>query len=227
MEAIAEALNAQIGFPAARISIVDQDSLGDAVRTAEGLQDGSLVILTGGGATLRPQAFYAFVSALMADDTEAVYSDHDHEDAEGRRTRPVFKPAMSPEFMRHHPYAGPVVAIRLTREMRSRVPKLLAGALEGDPATVFAAMLLDIDRAHVTRVPLCLYSVPRSGGKNDKNLDFFYEFVPGNEKYRSIACAMDLPRSASSFPLATDTSCSKLVSRASWKRQIIHPIDTK
>jgi GT2 family glycosyltransferase len=193
-EAIAEALNAQIGFPAARSFIVDQDALGDAVRTAEGLQEGSLVILTGGGVILRPQAFYAFVSALMADDTVAVYSDHDHEDAEGRRTRPVFKPAMSPEFMRHHSYAGPAVAIRLTREMRSRVPKLLQGALEGDPATVFAAMLLDIDRKHVTRVPLCLYSLPRSRGETDADLDFVYEFVPGNEKDRSIACTMDLPQ---------------------------------
>ncbi len=189
----AQALDEQVGCLTPLTLIVDRDRLTEAVKVVEGLPEGSIVILIGGNAKLRPQAFYCFVSALISADKDAAYSDHDHEDLDGRRSRPVFKPQMSPDFMCNFSYAGPVVALRMTRRLQSKLPIVLKRALEIDPAAL-CAVAAQYDRKRITRLPLCLYSVPRTFAENETGLDFIYEFVPGTADHHSISHIVDLPQ---------------------------------
>lgn len=177
-EALHEA-DRPVGVTPRRRVVARQDTLFDATRAEADLPDGAVVILTAGGAVLRPHSAYAFAMALVRDGAEAAYSDHDHVDRDGQRRHPVFKPAMSPDFMAHTPYAGPVVALRIGGGNRARIVEALRMALEADPATAFARLLLATDRRRVTRVPLCLYSLPQGGGASGPDGQELLEVVPG------------------------------------------------
>ncbi len=132
-EDIRLAVAGQVGARTTLRIVGSRDDLAQAARTIGELPDGAVVILVAGDARLRPQAAYAFARALARGDCDAAYSDHDHEDPEGRRTRPVFKPAMSPVLMSLLPYAGPVVAVRLTVDNRTTMSRTLARALDAIP----------------------------------------------------------------------------------------------
>ena len=67
----------------------------------------------GVGDTLAPEAV-ALVAATAAETPEidVIYADEDWLDAGGRRERPFFKPAFSPDLLTELPYLGPAAFVR-------------------------------------------------------------------------------------------------------------------
>lgn len=119
----------------------------------------TVVLLCGDGALVRPHAAFVLSRALTGAD--AAYADHDHLTADGVRAGPVFKPAMSPEFMRRVPYAGPLVAAVLRDGSRTRLGAAVAAAAAGgEAADAWASLLLDLPRGRVARVPFVLFHQP-------------------------------------------------------------------
>lgn len=153
-------LTAQIGIaPEIRI-VAPQGGFNTPDHAIDDLPDDAILVLSGGQARLRPHAVYVLANIMVRECAAAAYSDHDHEAISGQRTRPVFKPEMSPDFMARQPYAGPVIAVRIDSAGRDRIAAALAMAARGDPSAAFAALLLGLDPVRVKRVPLPLYSLP-------------------------------------------------------------------
>ncbi|WP_082507880.1 glycosyltransferase [Methylobacterium sp. Leaf113] len=133
------------------------DFVADVASVVEALSEGDLLLLCSGASTLRPHASTVFALALESDGVIGAYADHDHCDRAGTRSHPVFKPAMSPEFMRRTPYAGSVIALRVTSE----TPELLLRSLlrTGSLEQTGADLLLDADARQVVHIPLILSHV--------------------------------------------------------------------
>ena len=151
-EAVHADIAAQVG---AAPRLIDEDPCTELAKLA----DGTVLILIGGAARMRPQASYVFARALKRFQMVAAYSDHDRVDQEGIHWRPVFKPAMSPDFMARLAYAGPVVALELTAENRGLVAEAIVAAANG-PSTAWAQLLLALSAAHVMRIPMPLFYLP-------------------------------------------------------------------
>ncbi|KQP94602.1 hypothetical protein ASF57_21475 [Methylobacterium sp. Leaf117] len=140
------------------------DFVADVASVVEALSEGDLLLLCSGASTLRPHASTVFALALESDGVTGAYADHDQCDRAGTRSHPVFKPVMSPEFMRQTPYAGSVISLRVTSQM----PELLLRSLlrTGSLDQPGADLLLDADARQVVHVPLILSHVltapPRS-----------------------------------------------------------------
>jgi hypothetical protein len=130
--------------------------LDTTARALSGLPDESTLLLCAGPSLLRPHAAYAFALALKGGPSRAAYADHDHL-VDGTRSRPVFKPAMSPEYLKRAPYVGPVVAFTLTPERRQAIEAALASLGDGDPGRAAHDVLRTIPRVEVSRVPFILY----------------------------------------------------------------------
>ncbi|MFK5600318.1 glycosyltransferase [Methylobacterium sp. HMF5984] len=148
-DAVQAALAAQVGAEPRLVG-------GEPGTTLAGLADGTVLILIGSGARLRPQASYVLARALESFGMLAAYSDHDRIDDAGVHSHPVFKPAMAPDFMARLPYAGPVVALTLTAETRARATQAFTTA---DPSAAWARLLLSLPATRVMRVPMPLYSL--------------------------------------------------------------------
>ena len=93
----------------------------------DGIIDEDIVLLATAATLLRPHACHSFAAALLHTGAIGAYSDHDRIDPAGTRHAPVFKPAMSPVFMRQVPYAGPVIALRLMPSSREALTNALSG----------------------------------------------------------------------------------------------------
>ena len=133
----------------AKTSVVDGEDLTD-------LKPGAFLLLCAGACLVRPHAAYAMAQTLAHAGLDAVYADHDHLDEAGVRTRPVFKPDMSPEFMRRSPYAGTLVATVLREQHRPAVVRTLAAARGNGAAEALASYLLGLPPDKVGRVPFVL-----------------------------------------------------------------------
>ena len=147
---------------AAQIGAAPRLVVGARGTVLAGVADGTVLILIGGGARLRPQASYMFARTLERFKMLAAYSDHDAVDEGGIHHHPVFKPAMSPDFMSHLAYAGPVIALRLTPDNRALASKAIAAAID-DPYTAWAQLLLALPPALVVRIPMPLFYVGDPG----------------------------------------------------------------
>lgn len=156
----------------------DKNLLADRLKSCA---DGTIVILAD-CAQLRPYAAYTFVVSLLSGNVEAVYSDHDHLDHDGRRTRPVFKPAMSPDFMRRAAYAGPVIALRIDARNRQILSESLIRSAGENPATAFAELLLSLDPTRIRRIPLCLYSLRSEAGRINSIKRSIYEVTSDEQR---------------------------------------------
>ncbi len=118
---------------------------------------GTPVVLGAGACFLRPHASTIFAERLQATKALAAYADHDRLDEHDRCSRPVFKPAMSPEFMRRLAYAGHVVAVRVGPELDT-----ILKTASSDAASALARLLLDMDPARVLRIPFVLFHIAGS-----------------------------------------------------------------
>lgn len=196
-ESVAAALSGQIGTVAQVRVVASDEDVARAAQAIAAMAAGSVVVLSGDGAVLRPHACYAFANILARGPAAMAYSDHDHLDAAGLRTGPVFKPAMSPDFMAREAYAGPLVAVLLEDDNRARVAAAIAGAREDGAAAAFARLLLATDPARVARVPLPLYALPREAGlgSEDDRADVHqYEPVPTSGIDHGMPVPVDAPR---------------------------------
>lgn len=68
---------------------------------------------------LAPAALWTIAQAIVEHNADLVYTDEDHLDRQGRRHNPVFKPAWSPDLVRHTAYPGGLTVVR--RELLDRV----------------------------------------------------------------------------------------------------------
>lgn len=177
---ICAAMAEQIGVKPALCLVSGPGDLSEAERALASLPNGAVAILAAGEMRLRAHAAYCFASVLARGTAEAAFSDHDHLDSDGQRTRPVFKPAMAPLFMAQVPYAGPVLGVRLSLASRARIQTALMQALASDPSTAFAALLLEMDHRSVDRIPLSLYALPDREQLGAASRPEVYEVVPGN-----------------------------------------------
>ena len=141
------------------------------------IPEGGMLVLSGGASLLRPHAGYVLTETLSRQGADAVYADHDHVDPEGVRTMPVFKPAMSPEFMRHLPYAGSVVAAVLRDTSRQVLSDGIRRAAEGGASEAWASVLLGLEARRIGRAPFLLYHRP---GLADEFAEPIYEPVPAS-----------------------------------------------
>ncbi|MFC5552841.1 glycosyltransferase [Methylobacterium iners] len=128
------------------------DTIGSAL---DSLKDGEVILLGTGVCRLRPHACHTFAFALSHSGAEAAYSDHDRIDHVGVRHAPVFKPSMSPVFMRQVPYAGLLVALR--NGSRTRKAISIALTQPGNSDRKWADLLLQFNHSQVVRIPLILY----------------------------------------------------------------------
>ena len=106
-------------------------------------------LVLGPGVQLRPHACWTFLRSLEEKGALAAYSDHDVLTVEGRRSDPVFKPAMSPEYLANVDYVGPVALFR-------QAPPADRGS--GNP-DLLRKWLLAVEPSRVERVPFALYHV--------------------------------------------------------------------
>ena len=127
------------------------------------IPDGAIVLLYGHDVQLRPHAAYVLATALVQANAAAAYCDHDHIGPDGTRAGPIFKPAMSPEFMKRLPYAGPLIAIRIDTDTRHILARAITEARNGLVAHAFGNVLLNLDPRHILRVPHVLYHLPGTG----------------------------------------------------------------
>ncbi|MET0428521.1 MAG: glycosyltransferase [Microvirga sp.] len=148
---------------------------GEATAALVRLDDGAVVVLYHTDVTLRPHAAYVLAASLQHRRAEAAYADHVLAE-DGHGGRPVFKPAMAPEFMKRLAYAGPLAAIRLNADNRAAVARAAESALNGDTAGALAGLLVGLDPVGIFRVPYLLYAVPGTGPKSAHDL---FEPVPG------------------------------------------------
>lgn len=146
------------------------DFITDVSSVMKDLTEGESLLLCSGASTLRPHASALFALSLQSDSVTAAYADHDHINEAGVRSHPVFKPAMSPEFMRRTPYAGPVIGLKITSE----TPKLLIQSLLQCSSLdrPGANLLVELDEQRVAHIPIILSHVlSPSASVNDT----FYE----------------------------------------------------
>ncbi|WP_375461846.1 glycosyltransferase [uncultured Enterovirga sp.] len=165
------------------------------VEPSEALADcaaGTVVLLCGGATLVRPHCAYALAGTLARRSADAAYADHDHVDEAGTRTRPVFKPAMSPEFMRRLPYAGPMIAALIGDPMREHIAAAVAQAASGEPDRAFASYLLTLDPGRVARVPFLLFGRPET---RSERIEVLYEPAPASRLPPDIVTTQgaDLP----------------------------------
>ncbi len=191
---IRAAVAGQIGPRPALGVVRDGGDLAGAARALAALPDGAVVILSAGDVRVSGHAAYCFAAALSRGPADAAYCDHDHETADGERCRPVFKPEMSPTFMAQMPYAGPVVAVRLSAETRGWVQSAVAQAIDADPEFAFAALLLRHDRRSVKRLPLLLYTLPDDMPPDAGDLRRILEVIPASVKPLPAPRLADPPR---------------------------------
>ena len=125
-----------------------------------GLHSGTVVLLCAGAVLVRPHSAYVLSHNLARPGAHAVYADHDHIDDAGVRAAPVFKPAMSPEFMRNFPYAGALIGALLQDQDRARIAAAIVAAAHGDADGAWANYLLDLPPGSVVRAPYLLFHRP-------------------------------------------------------------------
>ena len=127
------------------------------------LPPSAIVVICAGAVIVRPHAAYVLGSILAQSGARAVYADHDHIDAAGIRTRPVFKPAMSPLLMRSSQYAGAVIATVMEPRYRERLRTTIEAAQRGNANGALALYLLDLPTESVARAPFVAFSVLGTG----------------------------------------------------------------
>lgn len=128
------------------------------------IADDEIIIIVAEPCRLRPHACYLFARMLTGSALSMAYSDHDHLIAGNRRERPIFKPAMAPDFMRSVPYAGPVVAVKLDGRNRARTALAIEQAAAGNVVAALAGLLLAETLDRVGHLPFVLYSIPVDSG---------------------------------------------------------------
>ncbi len=118
------------------------------------------VVLLEPGARLHP-AFLPLVRAALAEDgVGLVYSDEDHQDPDGGRAQPHFKPGWDPDRYQAFPYVG--FACAIARDCLSQAMALVAGSetpVDGwawAEAVVDTALLLVVP-GRVRHLPFVLY----------------------------------------------------------------------
>ena len=172
---------------AAQVGALPHLVAGKPCATLAGLADGTVLILIGSDARLCPQATYVFARSLERFGMLAAYSDHHRINDVGLHSDPVFKPAMSPDFMARLPYAGLVVALLLTAETRGYAVEAM---VTPDPSTAWARLLLSLPSARVMRVPMPLYCLPSLDNLvSEKNI--VYEPVASGGIPKSIIDSKD------------------------------------
>lgn len=123
------------------------------------------VVLVRSGGELAPHALAHVAAAAAGVGVDVVYSDEDHRDDDGGRSRPVFKPDWSPELLDSCPYLGHLLAVRAT--LLDAVGGLCADAAPlPEDVDAYDVMLRATERARrIEHVPLVLYhrSGPDSG----------------------------------------------------------------
>ena len=124
-------------------------------------QPGETLLLCCGTAVLRQHTAYVFARALDHAGAAGAYSDHDAIFGD-ERSAPVFKPEMSPEYLRRRPYVGPVVALADNDANRAALVETITNSLAAD-ATMAADLLKRLDPASVIRIPFILYHLRTSG----------------------------------------------------------------
>ncbi|MCJ2039276.1 glycosyltransferase [Methylobacterium sp. J-059] len=129
----------------------------DAADVVRNLSDGDRILLCAGASILRPHSCVAVLSALASQEVTGVYADHDYLNEAGVRCAPVFKPAMSPEFLRGVPYAGPIVGIRVTSVNLPSLVETLSQEFNLERA--WSDLLLACDERHIAHIPLLLAHV--------------------------------------------------------------------
>ena len=75
--------------------------------------EGEFVAFVDPGDELAPDALFGIVEVLQENTgVDLVYSDHDHVDGRGERSRPSFKPGWSPDLILSHDYLSDLVVYR-------------------------------------------------------------------------------------------------------------------
>jgi GT2 family glycosyltransferase len=136
------------------LTVADKASTAAVVNAALAEAGGDYVGLLGPADSLEPECFYEVARAVEAHPgIDLVYSDEDVESDAGARSRPVLKPAWSPDLLLASPYVG-----RLAMFAKARLHQLggmregIAGSEEWD-----LCLRLSRDTTGVRRIPRCLY----------------------------------------------------------------------
>ena len=126
------------------------------------------ILLMDAAAELREHATYMFVQAWR-EGVELIYSDEDRRDGEVR-TDPTFKPAASPELLRHADYPGRCVLLRPRPDLVALVRRLGAGTttIADEARAAFGFAGPDA----VARVPFVLFHDEVRQDSNTRHLVF-------------------------------------------------------
>ena len=143
---------------AQRRTLAPVDSPTHVDKLLSSIEKGNLILLCEGSVFLRPHAAYVFSRTLNHSSSDFLYSDHDHIDG-SVRSMPVFKPQMSPEYLRRTPYVGPLVAMRATGGTIARLAPHLERMMNEEKNSA-CDLLQNLDRVQVNRVPFLLYQLP-------------------------------------------------------------------
>jgi GT2 family glycosyltransferase len=94
--------------------VITREQLDDAAmrNAAAGLATGAYILFIKPAGLLARFALFYIAEALQGGSFDLIYTDEDEFDADGRRTRPVFKPDWSPELLLSCMYIGDLLAVR-------------------------------------------------------------------------------------------------------------------
>ncbi len=98
-------------FGAVRHLVTDSLDSARALNTAAELTTAEYLAFIDEGGTLSPFALHYLAESLQSEEYDLLYTDEDLVDAEGRRTKPSFKPDWSPDLLTSCMYIGRLLAV--------------------------------------------------------------------------------------------------------------------
>lgn len=173
-----DGVSSQIGYAPELITLASERDIEPALQALSALQPSDMVLAYDKTCTLYPHTIYAFRKLIQAQGKLFAYSDHDHIDDTGDRYTPVFKPAMSPQFLTQFPYQGPMLAWTGEAWDAPLFSVMFKDAL-ADLEGAFARLIGSANAGDVAHVPLPLYSITK-----EKTADFSDRGLMPYEPYR-------------------------------------------
>ena len=134
-------------------SLPERAGIAGATNRAAGLASGDYCGFLDQDDTLSPYALHYVAEALQSGDADAIYTDEDLTNEEGRRWRPVFKPDWSPDLLTACMYFGHFFVV--AREAAERAG-WLRSAFDGSQDYDLALRVTD-GKPVVRHVPRVLY----------------------------------------------------------------------
>ncbi len=185
------AIASQIGCTPILVTVASEKDINSVLQTVSALGPNDIVLAFGGRCSFQPHAAYVFKKALQAQKKLFAYSDHDHIDEIGLKHDPVFKPIISPEFLKRFAYQGPVLAWSAGAWNERLFTTLFKEALV-DIDVAFSHILVDAGVSNVAHIPLPLYSLFKN-----KPADFADRTIMPYEPYSLKQCTAPTPHTAS------------------------------